>query len=254
MIVVQGFLFEGVMRMKHAILVFTLLFSTCAALAQNSPTVTAQPNTVYVSADGKFESMPDTAMINFNIAAQENSPKAAYDRAAQETEQVRQLMRSNGIDPKTAEIGYFSMEPVYDWKDPKHRVIGFRVSNSVSLKLKDFSKVGPMVQQLGAQEYNENVSLSYTLDDIDAAKLRAVQDAYRRAHAEADTVARAGGRALGELAYASVDTVEPIRPMGVALMRAPMAAQAQPMPAPTEGFSAHKITVTARVSAVFTIK
>jgi NitT/TauT family transport system substrate-binding protein len=58
-------------------------------------------NTVYVSADGKFESAPDTALIQFNISAQENSPRAAYDRAAQETEQVRQIMRSNGVDPKS---------------------------------------------------------------------------------------------------------------------------------------------------------
>src|SRR5581483_4008497 len=110
-----------------------IIFFTSIAFSQNFPTITAQPNTVYVSADGKFESAPDTALINFSIAAQESSPKAAYDRAAQETEQVRQILRSNGVDPKSAEMGYFSMEPVYDWKDPKHRVIGFRVSNSVML-------------------------------------------------------------------------------------------------------------------------
>jgi len=89
---------------------------------------------------------------------------------------------------------------------------------------------------------------------MDAAKQRAVEDAFRRARAEAETVAKAGERQLGTLAYASVDTVEPIRPVGVAMMRAaPMAAQAAPAP-PTEGFSAHKITVTARVSTVFGLK
>ncbi len=231
-----------------------IIFFTSIAFSQNFPTITAQPNTVYVSADGKFESAPDTALINFSIAAQESSPKAAYDRAAQETEQVRQILRSNGVDPKSAEMGYFSMEPVYDWKDPKHRVIGFRVSNSVMLKLKDFTKVGGIVQQLGAQEYNENVSLSYTLDDMDAAKQRAVENAFRHAREEAETLAKVGERTLGALAYASIDSVEPMRPVGVAMMRAaPMAANAAPAP-PTEGFSAHKITVTARVSTVFMLK
>ena len=110
------------------------------------------------------------------------------------------------------------------------------------------------MQQLGAQEFNENVNLGYTLEDIDAAKLRAVEDAFQRARAEAATVAKAGGRALGELSYASVDTVEPIRPLNAPMARAAMAAQAQPMAAPTEEFSAHKITVTARVSAVFALK
>jgi uncharacterized protein YggE len=240
--------------MRNALLFIALALLASIAAAQNTPTVTAQMNTVYVSADGKFESAPDTALIQFNISAQENSPRAAYDRAAQETEQVRQIMRSNGVDPKSAEIGFFSLQPIYDWKDAKHRVVGYRVSSSVSLKLKDFAKVGLIVQQLGAQEFNENVNLGYTLEDIDAAKLRAVEDAFQRARAEAATLAKAGNRTLGELSYASVDTVEPIRFLNAAMPRAAMAAQAQPVGAPTEEFSAHKVTITARVSAVFSLK
>jgi uncharacterized protein len=239
--------------MRRMVFMVVLLMLGSSAGAQNAPSVTAQPNTVYVSADGKFESAPDTALIQFNIAAQENSPRAAYDRAAQESEQVRQIMRSNGIDPKSAEIGSFSLQPMYDYKDPKHRVVGYRVSNSVTLKLKDFSKVGAIVQQLGAQEFNENVNLGYTLEDMDAAKQRAVEDAFQHARAEAATVAKAAGRALGELSYASVDTIEPVRPYPVPMARAAMAAPAA-APAPTEEFSAHKITVTARVSAVFALK
>jgi uncharacterized protein len=239
--------------MRRMVFMVVLLMLGSSAGAQNAPSVTAQPNTVYVSADGKFESAPDTALIQFNIAAQENSPRAAYDRAAQESEQVRQIMRSNGIDPKSAEIGSFSLQPMYDYKDPKHRVVGYRVSNSVTLKLKDFSKVGAIVQQLGAQEFNENVNLGYTLEDMDAAKQRAVEDAFQHARAEAATVAKAAGRALGELSYASVDTIEPVRPYPMPMARAAMAAPAA-APAPTEEFSAHKITVTARVSAVFALK
>jgi uncharacterized protein YggE len=238
--------------MKRTLIPSVILMIASLAGAQNVPSVTAQPNTVYVSAEGKFESAPDTALIQFNIAAQENSPRAAYDRAAQESEQVRQIMRSNGIDPKSAEIGSFSLQPVYDYKDPKRRVVGYRVSNSVSLKLKDFSKVGAIVQQLGAQEFNENVNLGYTLEDLDAAKQRAVEDAFQRARAEAATVAKVGNRPLGELSYASVDTVEPIRPFPMAMSRSAMAPAAAP--APTEEFSPNKITVTARVSAVFGLK
>ncbi len=242
----------NVMRIALLLLVFT--WSACAAVAQNSPAATSQPNTVLTSANGKFESPPDTALIQFNISAQETSPKAAYDRASQETEQVRDILRKNGVEPKQAEIGFFSLQPVYDWKDPKRRVVGFRVSSSVTLKLKDFSKVGPIVQQLGAEEFSENMNLSYTLQDIDSAKLRAVDDAFQRARAEAATVAKAGGRVLGELVYASVDTVQPVPVLGRPLARAAMAAQASQAPAPTEEFSAEKITVTARVSTVFALR
>lgn len=231
-----------------------ILLST-VALAQNPPTVTAQANTIYVTAEGRYESAPDTALIQFNISAQEESAKAAYTRASEEAEQVRQVLRNNGVDPKAAEIGFFSLQPVYDWRQPKRKLVGYRVTTSVSLKLKDFTKVGPIVAQLGEQEFAENVSLSYSLQDIDAAKLRAVDDAFQRARAEAAAVARAGGRAVGELSYASVDTYEQVRVLAQPMVQRAMANTGRAEAAPPTGeFTPSKIVVTARVSTLFTMK
>jgi uncharacterized protein len=238
--------------MKRATVLFVLLCAACAP-AQNPPTIMAQANTVYTSAEGRFESAPDTAMVQFNISAQENTSKAAYQRASEAAEQVRQILRSNGVDPKTAEIGFFAIQPVYDWRQPKRKLVGYRVNTNVSLKLKDFAKVGPIVQALGEQDYAENVNLNYTLDNIDAAKLKAVEDAFQRARQEAATVARAGGRMLGELSYASVDTFEQVHPPGPPM---PMRAQAMTaeLAAPTAEFTPQKVTVTARVNAMFGLK
>ena len=56
--------------MKITFLVLAnVLMLTVLAEAQ-SPTLTAIPNTVFVGADGKFETSPDTALIQFNISAQ----------------------------------------------------------------------------------------------------------------------------------------------------------------------------------------
>ncbi len=244
--------------LRYGALVLLLATLVPLALAQQPPAVTAQANTIYVSAEGKYESAPDTALVQFNISAQEDTAKAAYERASRAAEQVRQILRDNGIDPKTAEIGFFSLAPVYDWRQPKRKLLGYRVSSSVSLKLKDFAKIAPIVQQLADIDVTANQSVSYTLDNIDAAKLKAVQDAYQRARNEAETVARIGGRTLAELYYASVDTFEqvrvvtPVQPM--AMMRAGAAAEmAAPAP-PTAEFSPQKIVITARVNTMFLIK
>ncbi len=241
--------------MKATLLFFAVLLSTIAA-AQNPPTINAQSNTVYVSAEGKYESAPDTALVQFTISAQEELAKDAYSRASQEAEQLRQILRTNGVDPKTAEIGFFSLQPVYDYRNPKRKIVGYRVTTSVTLKLKDFGKVGPIVGSVGDQEWAENVSLNYTLDDIDAAKIRAVDDAFQRARAEAAAVARAGGRALAELSYASVDTYEQVRVLAqpMAAQRATAMGSRAEMGAPTAEFSPQKITVSARVSTMFALK
>ena len=239
--------------LKVGVIPVILLFA-CVAFAQSQFPGNAVPmNSVYVGADGKFESAPDTALIQFNIGAQADTSRAAYDKAAAATEQVRQALKSNGIDPKAAEIGAFAIQPMYDWKNPKHKVIGYRVACNVSLKLHDFSKVGPITQQMADIDSTENQSLSYTLENIDAAKIKATEDAMRKARAEANAVAVAGGRALGDLLYASVDVNEPVVPRPMRAM-AQMAPGAAPSPAPTEGFTPQLVTIDAHVNAMYGLK
>jgi hypothetical protein len=226
-----------------------LLFSV-AAYAQDRPTLPA--NSISAGADGKFEAAPDTAVIDFNISVQEENSRTAYDRASQQAEQVRGILRANSIEPKTAQISSFSLQPVYDYKSPKRKLMGYRVSASVSVKLKDFAKLPPILQALADANVSDTQSLSYVLEEMDNAKSRAVDDAYRKARQSADAVAKASGRTLGELNYASVDTFEnmPVaRPMGAQFKTMAMAA-----PAPTEEFTPQTVTITAHVNALFNLK
>ena len=231
----------------------TLILFSGLSPAQEHPALNAQPNTVYVGADGKYEAAPDTAQIEFNISAQEDTAKAGYEHAARDADQFRQILRSNGIDPKSAEIGFYSVQPVYDWKNPKRKLIAYRVTSNVSLKVKDFSRIAPILQQLAETNIGENQSMNYMLENIDSAKVKAVEDAYRHARMNAEAVAHAGGRILGEISYASVDTFEQARPFP--LQRANIAMmKAQAEPAPTEEFTPQNVIVTAHVNALFNLK
>ena len=240
--------------MKSAFVLSTILVFCLGMFAQEHPAVTAQPNSVYVGADGKFEAAPDTAQIQMNVSVQDDSPQAAYQRASKNVDQVRQVLRANGLDTKLATVGFLSVQPIYEWK-PKQRVIGYRVTTDVTLKLKDFSKIGPITQQLAEANVSETQTLNYILENMDEAKNHAVEDAYRRARNSAETVARASGRNLGDLSYASVDTFENPRIVMPRMPRA-MAAVAPnaATPAPTEDFSAQTVTVSAHVNALFNLK
>jgi len=235
-----------------ALAALSLAFSAIAAAAQDRSSGPI-PNTVLVGADGKFEADPDTVLVQFNISAQNDSLQAANDRAKQAAEQVRELLRKNGIDPKQAQIGQFVVSPVYDYKNPKRKLIGYRVNSSISVKLKDFAKVGPVTQDLFNLDVTDSQSVSYILEDMDLAKVKAVQDAMERTKHLAKAVAQSSGRAVSTLSYASVDVAEPspiLRPMFRAAT--PMAAQAPPPE--TEEFTPEKITVTAHVNALYNLQ
>ncbi len=222
-------------------------------VAQDHPAVSAQVNTVYVGGDGKFEAPPDTAQIQFQVSVQEETSQSAFAHASKDVEAVRQVMRANGIEPSEATIGYMSVQPMYDWKSPTHKVVGYRVTTDVTLKLKDFGKVAPVTQQLADANVSESQTLSYTLESVDQAKDKAIEDAYRRARASAEVLAHASGRVLGELSYASIDTYEPQRPIYPHPM-AMRAMTAAATPAPNEEFTPQTVTVTAHVNALFILK
>ena len=233
----------------HLWLVF---LAPLALFAQERPALTAPANSIYAGADGKYEEAPDTAVIQFNISAQENTTQAAYERASKAAEQVREVMRSNGIDPHTAELGSFSLEPVYDYRTAKRKLVAYRVNTAATLKLKDFTKLGPILDQLANIDITENQTLKYTLENMDAAKKKAVEDAMRRARESANAAAGAAGRSVGELSYASVDVFEPAIP--IRAMAGKMTEIVNGQLAPTSGFTPQKITVTAHVNALFSLR
>jgi len=89
--------------MKRPSLLAAFLFLPSLVFAQ-APTVNAAANTLFTGADGKFESAPDTALVQFNISAQADNSKAAYDQVSKQTEQVRQIMTSKELS-STEKLG-----------------------------------------------------------------------------------------------------------------------------------------------------
>ncbi len=238
----------------RTLLGLALILSAMAATAQDRERGIIA-NTVFVGADGKFEADPDTVLVQFNISAQNETLPAASDRAKQAAEQVRDLLRKNGLDPKLAQIGQFVVSPVYDYKNPKRKLVGYRVNSSISIKFQDFAKVGPLTNDLFNLDVTDSQSVSYILEDMDAAKVKAVEDAMHKTRQLAQAVAQSSSHTLGTLSYASVDVSEPgpiMRPM---MMKASaMGAGAAPPAPATEEFTPQKITVNSHVNALYNLQ
>src|SRR5580765_1325792 len=236
--------------LSRLLFVFPVLMAISSAQVASTPMV--QVNTIYAGADGKFESAPDTAVIRMDVASQQDTSRSAYDHAATAVDHVRQVLKSNGIDVKNAQFSSYQMQPMYDRKNPKRKVIGYRVTTDVTLKLRDFTKVGAITEQLADIEDTQNQSVNYTLEDIEQAKAKASEDALKKARNQANAVAVASGRSLGDLLYASVDVNQAnIVPMVMSMARSATAAATPP---PMAEFTPQTVTINAHVNALFALK
>src|SRR5689334_7852915 len=210
------------------------------------------PNSVSVGADGDFEAAPDTAVITCMISSQENTSEAAFESASRLAEQLRQALRNSGVDPTTAELSRYSLYPVFDYKNPKQKVIAYRVGTSVTIKLKNFGKIATVTESLAALNGVTGQNMTYDLEATDAAKQKAIGKAYERARMYAETLAKASGKQLGGLLSAAVDT-QLIMP-AVPYARAMAMETAGAAKGPTEDFGASKIKVTAHINGIFALQ
>src|SRR5260370_33481932 len=100
-----------------------LFLAVSGAVAQEHPAVAAQPNTVYVGADGKFEAAPDTAQIQFNVSVQDETSQVAFQRASKNVEQVRQGILHTLREPPGRARGSVPLDTAHRRQLP-HRTAG----------------------------------------------------------------------------------------------------------------------------------
>jgi uncharacterized protein YggE len=221
---------------------FVLLLLALAGTAQERP----RENLIDVTAEGQFEADPDLAVLSFQVQGRDRDLRKAYAAAQQQADQVRDLLRRDGIPPQQTQLGNYEVQPNYDWRN--RRLIDYTVATWLRLELNDFAKLGPLVEAAGQQGLPALSNISFELKNQDDAKGRAVASAYAKARLEADALARAAGARLGDLVGASIEMPEPIRPMPRMMA---MATAAQAGPPPTAEFTPQRITVTAHVTATF---
>ena len=190
--------------MRPANLLLPLGFFLILASAAQAQEVKFIADTITVQADGEFEADPDLATLSFHISSQEKELKKAYDAAAQSAQRIVALAERNGLPKEDISSGALTVIPFYEG-DRKKRARSFLVTADVTLRVRDFSRIGDLIDgsiQDGIADFR---ALSYSLADEDAAKQRAVAQAMERAVNRATGALEKTRQKLGALRYASVD-------------------------------------------------
>ena len=216
------------------------------AWSQSLP-VAHPADTVEISVQGRYQADPDTAVIAIDVRGQDRDLKKAYAAAQQQSEQVRKLLRDQGVSPEQAQLGSYQVQPNIDWKTRK--LIDYTFASHIEVDLKDFSKIGPLVDAAGQAGLPAIDQVSFELKDMQKAREQAIADGYHKAFAEAQELARLAGRSIQKLQYAGVDVMEPtpVYPRPIMMAR----AAGSFAPPPTEQFTPQKITVMAQVRVSF---
>jgi uncharacterized protein len=252
--------------MKSSIAVLGLCFLFALPAATQTQESKFIADTIVIQAEGKYEADPDLATLRFSISIQEKELKRAYDKVAQSMQHILQVARQNGLREEEISRSALTVIPFYEGDRTKRRTRSYLVESEVTLRVRDFSKIGSLLDDSIQEGIVELRSLTYSLADEEATKERAVADATRHAEGRAGAAMEQKGQKLGALRYVYVDVRQLVGIARLEMMQAvefgsvamsvdANAAKAKtPPPPPMPSAKPERITVTASVQCIFQIQ
>jgi uncharacterized protein YggE len=192
--------------MKTTVFVALVLVYSSASLAAQapSPDVKFIADTLVVQADGRYEADPDLATLAFSVFAQDKNLKQTYDQASQSMQKIGQIAEKNGLKKEDITFGVLTVRPYYEG-DRKKRAKSYTVQGQIILRVSDFSKLGPLLEDSVEDGITDFRSLTYSLADEEAARQHAAAAAMRSAMGRATAVLEQKGQKVGALRFANLD-------------------------------------------------
>ena len=165
-----------------------------------------QPSGIRVSGQGRITAQPDVAILNLGASLRRETPGAAFDRAEQLIAAATTSLRTNGVaeaDITTADLSLFPeyryLPPSPENPSPEPVLLGWRARHFLSVKLRDFSRLGRAVDDAvrALEDAAELQGIFFTIENTDPLLDRARDAAATDARQKAERIATRLGVRVG---------------------------------------------------------
>ncbi len=147
-----------------------------------------------VSASADAKRVPDVASISTGVLTQAADANAAMRANAAQMDKVMKAIRAAGIAERDIQTSGINLNPQYNYvENAPPTITGYQANNTVSVKVRDLSKLGKVLDTLVQQGANQVNGPSFEVDKPDEAYDEARVGALKKAQARAQTYADALG-------------------------------------------------------------
>jgi len=225
------------LAMGLAVVLVVVGLSSCSAGGPAATikgiSVSSQQEGIWVTGQGKVTAAPDIATLRLGVEAQQVSVAEAQSQASEAMNRVMDALTGNGVAKKDIQTQYFSIRKVTRWDNERQKeiVIGYRVSNMVTAKIRDIDKVGVIIDAVAEAggDLTRIDNVGFSIDDPSAYYEEAREKAMADAKDKASQLAKFAGVNLGKPTYISEGVHIPPITRGMYEEVAPMPASAPPI-------------------------
>lgn len=156
---------------------------------------------VSVSGLGEASSSPDVCVLSVEVEVIRATAKGAVAAHNISVNSLLNVTRSWSIPQNDVYTQGLILSPVYQEARGKTKISGYRASQSISLKIRDISRVGLFIQNIVDVVGNNGriKGVEFSVKNQQSLRRRARTAAYRDAFSKADQYARLDGRKLGKI-------------------------------------------------------
>ncbi|MGE0751011.1 MAG: SIMPL domain-containing protein [Variibacter sp.] len=192
---------------------------------------------ITVTGEAERSVAPDVAETSAGVTTEAKTVREAAEANAQAMTAVIDAVKAAGVAAKDTQTGQIAVHPIYANNQSKKegraddgpRIVGYRVSNQVRLKVRDIAKLGDVLDRAMAAGATDVFGISFTVSEpskaLDAVRAEAMADAKRKA----DIYAKAAGAQVGRAIDISEASAAP-RPMARFAASTANRAMAAPTP------------------------
>lgn|GEM_PF-56889 len=206
-------------RLKNLVLMLVLVLTsglTTAALAAEQP-----QECISLSGTAEAEVAPDMATLYINLETKAPTAVEARDGVAAKLHDIQNVLLGESILPEDAKSTNYNLSPVFVMNGNKRKQDGFRASSTMRIKVQDLDRLGAVIDKCITKGATSVDRVEFGLKDRGLAERNLLAEATENARQKAAIIANAGGRNLGPLIRASVNSN-----VGRAVLNRPMMMKA----------------------------
>lgn len=157
-------------------------------------------NTISVSGEGEIYVKPDLAKVTFTVKNEAKTVIEAMEENTKRMNDVIEYIKKEGVEDKDVKTTSFNIYPRYEYvRDreieiypppaSKRVLVGYEISQSLQVKIRDMTKIGSIIQAATESGANQMSGLAFIVDKEDEFKEQARAEAIKNAKEKAKELA-----------------------------------------------------------------
>jgi uncharacterized protein len=182
--------------------------TTVKAVASPAPGAVAGGGGISVGGTGRVTGKPNLLRLQTSVDVTKPNVNDAMQAANTVMANVQKTLKQDGVADADLQTSGLSVQPNYDYANGSSRLVGYLVSENLSVVLRNLSTAGSVITD-AARVGGDGLRIggaTLDLSEDDALIAQARQNAFADAEAKAKAYAQAAGRTLGAVTSISEST------------------------------------------------